>query len=370
MKWPFLGVFSVGFSLLAACGGFRPGDAGDSADADAARTAADPYVAFTQAVSAVEPLIDPGLESLTTADQQALAGDPTSQAAVQLPAITPLEVDRNFGVVTAPELLSLNEHVYRRFIQSGYSGVMDLNAMDVRTAIQQFCQSGGADLLTINRPMTAAERASCEATGKQPMSFALARDALVLVVNQDDEFVRGVTTEKLKQILTRETWSAVDASWPDTPIERGLIGPDSAAIALLAETLFANNPTPLLNIPNTTFYDYAEPMAQALNLTPHSVGVVNYSIFQQLPQIFRAVPLNGISASFETVESGAYPLRLTSYLYADGGQMQGRSPLSAVVNFYLTHIQEATSEVALLPLTPAQLNAAKRQWLAVRGLEP
>lgn len=365
-----LGLVSLGVSLLAGCGGLSQGatSAGDADEASATLADVDPYVAFTQAVTAVEPLIDPNLEAITADTLSRSDPSLNAQTAIQLPEVTPLEVRDDLVMVTSPELLSLNESLYQRFVQSGYSGVMDLNAMNASTAIQRFCQPQGIDLLTINRPMTPAEMASCQAAGRQPVSFPLGKDALLLVVNQPDTFVRRVTLETLRAILTRETWSAVNANWPNEPIERGLIGPDSAAIALLAETLFAANTTPLLNAPNTTLYDYAEPMAQALSLTPYSVGVVNYSTYQQLPQIFRAVPLNGISASFETVERGSYPLRQTSYLYADRLEMGARSPISAVVNFYLTYANEAISEVGLIPLTPPELTASKVQWLEIMGL--
>jgi hypothetical protein len=50
-------------------------------------------------------------------------------------------------------------------------------------------------------------------------------------------------------------------------------------------------------------------------------------------------------------------------------QLQGQSATSAIVNFYLTQINAAISEVNLLPLAPAQLNAAKTQWLEVMAPE-
>ena len=85
-------------------------------------------------------------------------------------------------------------------------------------------------------------------------------------------------------------------------------------------------------------------------------------------QSFRIVPVNGVSASLETVESGAYPLSKISYLYVDRQQMQTQLPTSAAVNFYLTYLNDTISEVSLLPLTSAQLNASKTQWLNIMGL--
>lgn len=352
---------AVGIVLLTGCNNlpFR-----DRVDADSE----DPYVAFTSAVTDVEPLIDPNFDALD--DSQLTSANTRSDItdAQRLPTVTPLRISQNLAVVTSPELLPLNETLYQRFIQAGYSGVMDIDAMTASRAVQQFCQQPEVNLLTISRAMTPVELSQCRAAGRDPTEFPVARDALLVVVNPQDRFVSGVTLSKLQSMLTRDNWQAVDPSWPDAPIERGLIGPDSAGIALLADTLFAADSTSLLNAPKTTFYGYPEPMIQALNVTPYSLGIINYSTYQRLAQNFRAVPINGISASLETVESGAYPLSQTAFLYSDRTQMARRSATSSVVNFYLTYLDDAISEVALLPLPQTQLNASKAQWLNVMGL--
>ena len=329
----------------------------------------DPYVAFTNAVTAVEPLIDPNLDAI--ADPQAARIGTATQSAqiIRLPSVAPLEVAEDITVSTSPELLSLNETLYQRFVQAGYSGVKDLNTMAASTAIQRFCEQPEVNLLTISRQMTPAEVSRCRANGRQPVEFPIGRDALLIIVNGQDRFVRGVTLDKLGAMLTRNRWSDLDAAWPSETITRGLIGPDSTAVTMLTQTLFDTNSAPLLNAPNTTFYDYPEPMIQALNITPYSLGVINYSTYQRLSQNVRVVPINGISASLETVESGAYPLGQTVYLYADRQQLAGRSPTSTVVNFYLTYMNDAIPEVALMPLTPTQLNAAKTTWLEVMELD-
>ncbi|MEM9089588.1 MAG: substrate-binding domain-containing protein [Cyanobacteria bacterium P01_F01_bin.53] len=327
----------------------------------------DPYVAFTEAVTAVEPLLDPNLDELASSNPRGIS-IVNGQFERRLPPLTPLAVEGNLTLVTSPDLLPLNEALYQRFIQEGYSGVMDINAMTASAAIQQFCQQSHTHLLTVNREMTPAEAADCRAKGRTPIRFAIGKDALVLVVNPQDTFVRGVTLAKLKTIFTANTWSSVESTWPTEPINRALIGPDSAAIALLAKTLFANNPDTLLKAPNTTVYDYPEPLTQALSLTPYSMGIVNYSTYQQLSKGFRAVPINGVSASAKTIENGVYPLGQTAFLY--GAQQQLKSPTvtSAAINFYLTRVNAVIAEVSLLPLTDAQLNQSKDQWLKIMGL--
>ncbi|NET49633.1 MAG: hypothetical protein F6K09_13115, partial [Merismopedia sp. SIO2A8] len=84
----------------------------------------------------------------------------------------------------------------------------------------------------------------------------------------------------------------------------------------------------------------------------------------------RAVPINGITASIETVESGQYPLTQTLFLYLDQYQLNDQSTIRDWSNFYLNHLNEAIPTVSLLPLTPEQLNLTKQKWLSKTMTQP
>ncbi|MEM6451404.1 MAG: substrate-binding domain-containing protein [Cyanobacteria bacterium P01_D01_bin.105] len=339
----------ISLILLTACSSLGLNEAPEDAISD-------PYIGFTEAIAAVEPLLDPTLDAISPPNPDSAA---IKRQVDSLPAVTPLTVTDNLALLTSPDLLPLNETLYQRFIQEGYGGVMDINSMNASTAIQQFCQQPLVTLLTVSREMTPEEAADCRAKGRNLVQFAIGKDALVLVVNPQTKFVRGVTTDRLKTILTANTWSAVVSSWPAEPIDRAIIGPDSAAVTLLAKTLFDNNSETLLNAPNATAYSYPEPLIQALSLTPYGLGIINYSTYQQLPGGLRAVPINGISASPKTIEQGAYLLGQTAYLYGDQQQIGSATAAGAAINFYLTRVNDVMPEVSLLPLSASQLNQSK-----------
>ncbi|NEQ98011.1 MAG: hypothetical protein F6K30_15050 [Cyanothece sp. SIO2G6] len=357
----------------------------------------EPYIRFTQTVNDVGPMVAPILEEIAQTSSGRLSGlgdDDGSSAVQPLPPVNPLEVNMDMAIATDSELLPLNQVLYEQFIQAGYSGIMDIKAMSTDTALQSFCQRDGVDLLTISRAMTLAERSTCQQQGRDVVEFAIGQDALLLVVNPDETFVKGVGLDTLADILTQTNWADVRSGWPDEPIQRKLIGPDSAAVNLLATTLFEQNLDPILNAPNTDFNNYPEPMLQSLSTTDYGVGIVNASAYERSPSVFRAVPIAGITASQETIERGTYPLGKILYLYADRQQLQVRrhntnlqdassqangnvmvqSPssrsIASWINFYLTHVNEAIPSVYLLPLDQTQLNAAKLQWLEVMGFNP
>ncbi|MEM7063898.1 MAG: substrate-binding domain-containing protein [Cyanobacteria bacterium P01_B01_bin.77] len=353
--WHRLGLLLL-VGVMTGCGRLTPPAASQSED-----NPNNPYAQFRQAVNDVEPLIDPNLESLTASRLQQEA--PVVTSSITLLEDTPLAIQGNVTMVSAPTMQAFNEQMYQRLIQAGYSGLLDINVLRAGSAIQQFCQDPSVNFLSVNRAMSEAEIQVCQAKGRQPLGLTIGKDPLLLVVNRDNDFVRGIDLEKLKAVLTKNTWSEIDMSWPNTAIERGMIGPNSSTVALLTQTLFPADGTSLLKTANTTFYDYPEPMVQTLSTVPNGLAFINQSSYERFTATFRVIPINGISASLDTVESNAYPLIQSLLLYVDQKQLESGTPTKAVANFYLTEMTDVMSEVGLLPLNQAQLDQTKRQWL-------
>ncbi|MEM9484866.1 MAG: hypothetical protein AAGA83_14395, partial [Cyanobacteria bacterium P01_F01_bin.116] len=132
---------------------------------------------------------------------------------------------------------------------------------------------------------------------------------------------------------------------------------------LLSQTLFPEDASVLLKAPSTEFYDYPEPMVQSLSNLPNAVAFVNASIHKRFTQTFRVLPINGVSASVETVETNAYPLVQPLFLYVDKTQLSSGTPTTVIVNFYLSELADVLTDVGLLPLNQSQLNQTKNQWV-------
>lgn len=327
----------------------------------------DPAIQFTEAVNAVEPLIDSQLEDLT--ETTVVERTSSQSQGIQLPPVEPLKVSGNIILASVSELHSLNEQLYQRFVQEGYAGEIDLEDLADARAIALFCQEKRIDILTLSRAMGAAEIEACEASGRQPLAFAIGEDALILVVNRLDTFIKKVSLSQLTDLFTVDKWSQIDSAWPNEPIKRRLLGPESTALNLLVEKAFDNDASIVLNAPNTQFFKYDEPLIQDLSTTRYAVGLLSYTAYRRSPQSFRVVSLEGVVASSETVKSEAYPLGRKLYLYTDAARLKQQNHISAFINFYLTHVGEEIEKVDLFPLTPSELSDVKKQWLRVMELE-
>ncbi len=355
-QWRLLFIFVV--IILTACSGlYRENNINNNTP--------DPSTQFIEAATFLEPISDP----ITTALKTQTPPPINPQSTIALPPVNPLTVSGNLVITTSPNIDPLNQLIYQRFVEQGYGGIIQFNQTNVDQAIQLFCQDKTNDLLAITRALQNQEIATCTANGRQPIEFPVGQNSFVIVVNPADTFVKRVTLSDLTAILTVENWSDVNPNWPKKPIQRFLIGPESAALDLIAERVFEGRLQPILNASNTRFYQFTEPLIQALSTTAYGVGLFNYRDYQRAAQSFRAISLEGAAATPQNAQNGTYPFNQTLFLYADVNQLQQKPQLSAFLNFYLTSVETEIQRGNYFPLTPTQINQARVNWLRAMGFE-
>ena len=320
----------------------------------------DPYGRFIQSINSLEPqLANSPIENQFISRQKT-----KNKNAVQLPQIKPLEVEGNIAIAGAGTIEPLNELMYERFVQQGYAGIIDLNSIGTNSAIELFCQQKDFDLVTITRTLKNSEIAACTAKGIQPIGFKIGKNALMIVVNHQDTFVRKVTMSQVGAILTSEKWSNVNSNWPDKSIQRFLSTP-SVALDLILEKAFPGNSQPTINPLNTKSYKDDESIIQNLSNIRYGVGMLSYGAYQRSSRTLRAIPLNGVAATSETVKNGTYPLTQTLFIYTDINRLKQKPQVSAFINFYLTHVNEEIAKTGLLSIGQQELNQSKTKWLEI-----
>ena len=325
----------------------------------------DPYSQFTKSIN----LLEQQSENFEV-NAQARGNTQKSQSEnqVKLPLVKPLEVEGDIVVAGASAIESLNKLIYERFIQQGYAGVIDLNSIGSTAAIKLFCEQQDYDLVTITRALRADEIALCRAKGYQPIGFQIGKDALMMVVSRQDNFVKQVTRANLAAMLTSEKWSNVNPNWAEKPIERILSTP-SVALDIVLETAFAGNSQLTVNPLNTKYYKDYESIIQNMSNTRYKVGMLSYSAYQPVSRSLRAIAIDGVAASPKAIEDGTYPLSQTLFIYTDVNRIKQKPQVSAFINFYLTYVNQEIKPTGLLPIAQKDLNESKIKWLKVMGLK-
>jgi len=325
----------------------------------------DPYTQFTESIN----LLEPQSENFEVDAQIRGNQKNNGENKVKLPLVKPLEVEGDIVIAASSEIEPLNKLIYERFIQQGYAGVVDLNSIGSTAAIKLFCEQQDYDIVTITRTLREDEIAACRAKGHQPIGFQIGKDALMIVVSRQDNFVKQVTRANLAAMLTREKWSNVNPKWPDQPIKRILVIP-SVTLDLVKNTAFPGVTQSKINSLNTEYYKDYESIIQNMSNSRYSFGILSYSHYRRVSRSLRAIAIDGVAASPKAIGNGTYPLSQTLFIYTDVNRIKQKPQVSAFINFYLTYVNEEIKQTGLLPIAQQELNQSKRSWLKVMELEP
>lgn len=325
----------------------------------------DPSVQFFENLTFLEP---PSQRSLT--DEQFRTAQPVlAQDAIELPKIRPLEVKGDLELSGDSDINALNDLIYKNFVQKGYSGTIDFSSIESNSAVKLFCEEGKFDILTVSRPMSDRELATCSSHGRQPIDFSIAKDALVIVVHRQDTFIKNVTLPKLRNLFQVENWSDINPNWPEETIERFLILPRTFLFDKFPAFFGRRREKPIINSLNTNLYKFYQPLSQDLSATRYGIGYLSYPYYWRNSQSLRAVPIEGHVANADTVQNGTYPFGYSIFLYADLNQLQQKPQVSSFINFYLTHVNQEIDQAGYLPLSKQELNNSKSNWLKAMGID-
>ena len=123
----------------------------------------------------------------------------------------------------------------------GHAHAQNLNDSGIKVTVgisgtgggfKKFCR-GEVDIANASRPILKKEMADCKAAGVEYIELPVAFDALTVVMNPKNAFLKELTVEQLKAIwepaaqgkITK--WNQVNPAWPDAPIKLFGAEPDS-----------------------------------------------------------------------------------------------------------------------------------------------
>src|SRR5918995_928927 len=107
---------------------------------------------------------------------------------------------------------------------------------------KKFCRAE-TDVSNASRPILKAEMDDCKAAGVEYIELPVAFDALTVVINPKNSFIKQLTVAEMKKMwepaaqgkVTR--WNQVNAAWPDQPMKLFGAGADSGTFDYFTEAV-------------------------------------------------------------------------------------------------------------------------------------
>ena len=204
-----------------------------------------------------------------------------------------------------------------------------------------------------SRPIKEKEIKKCKDYGVDYMEIEVAYDGLAVLVNVENDWVDGFSTEELKKLWEPaaegkvKTWADVREGWPAEEIK--LFGPGTASgtFDYFTEAIVGKS--------GAIRSDYSpseddDVLVQGIAGDKNSLGFFGLAYYEQNKNKLKLVPVNGILPTMETVKNGTYaPLSRPLYIYVSK-ETAKKVEVSSFVNFYLKNAAEVAKTVGYVPL--------------------
>jgi phosphate transport system substrate-binding protein len=287
-----------------------------------------------------------------------------------LPGVNPLKVSGNIISAGSSTVYPLSERMVERFKDEGFKGNITVDSIGSGAGFERFCKAGETDISNASRAIKSSEVEAARKIGREPLEFRIGTDALAVVVNKSNTFLKNATKDELKLIFsTTKRWSDVNPAWPARDILRFIPGTDSGTFDYFVEDIFgAGKKEPILAAANLQLSEDDNVLVQGVEGSPYAIGFFGFAYYQENKDKLNVLSINGVAPSAETVNKATYPLARPLFLYSSAKIMREKPQVAAFLNFYLTYVNEEIRSVGYFPAEAAALQKSKQAWLdALKG---
>lgn len=223
---------------------------------------------------------------------------------------------------------------------------------------RKFCRAE-TDVQNASRPISKAEMEECRKNGVQFIELPVAYDALSVVVNPKNTWLKQITVAELRTIwepaaqgkITR--WNQVNPAWPNEPFALFGAGTDSGTFDYFTEAI---NGKSKASRPDFTASEDDNVLVQGVSRNANALGFFGFAYYWENRKSLRSVPIvptggsAGVAPSPESVIAGTYtPLSRPIFIYVSASALK-RPEVRQFVDFYNREGAKLVAEVKYVPL--------------------
>ena len=226
---------------------------------------------------------------------------------------------------------------------------------------KKFCRDE-TDISNASRPITEKEMADCKAAGVNYVEMPVAYDALTIVANPKNTFLKEVTVAEMKTLWEPAAqgkvmkWNQVNPAWPDAPVKLFGAGADSGTFEYFTEAMVGKAKS---SRGDYTASEDDNVLVQGVSRDVNAIGYFGYAYYAENMAKLKGVhvvnPKTGkaVEPSAANVENGTYaPLSRPIFIYVKVKSLD-KPEVKEFLEFYMKHGAKLTKEVKYVPLPAA-----------------
>ena len=223
---------------------------------------------------------------------------------------------------------------------------------------KKFCR-GETDISNASRPILKAEMEDCKKNGIEYMEMPIAYDALTVVINPKNAFIKSLSVAELKKIWEPAAqgkithWNQVNPAWPNAPIKLFGAGSDSGTFDYFTEAITGKVKA---SRGDFTASEDDNVLVQGVQRDVNALGYFGFAYYAENRDKLKAVPIMekegkpAVPPSMETVLNGTYqPLARPIFIYVNAKSAQ-KPEVREFVEFYNKNGEKLAREVKYVPL--------------------
>jgi phosphate transport system substrate-binding protein len=222
---------------------------------------------------------------------------------------------------------------------------------------KKFCR-GETDISNASRPILTKEMEECKTAGIEYFELPVAFDALTVVVNPKNSFIKQLTIAEMKKMwepaaqgkVTR--WNQVNPAWPDQPMKLFGPGADSGTFDYFTEAIVGKSKS---SRGDFTASEDDNVLVQGVSRDVNGLGYFGFAYYVENKDKLKAVPIvnekgQAVAPSMEAVEKGTYtPLARPIFIYVSAKSL-ARPEVREFVEYYMKNGGALAKEVKYVPL--------------------
>lgn len=219
---------------------------------------------------------------------------------------------------------------------------------------------GETDISDASRPIKSVEDEQCRKNGITYIELPIAYDALAVVVNPQNNWVKHLTVEELRGIWEPQAqgkvtnWSQVRKGFPNRPLRLFGPGTDSGTFDFFTEAIVGKEDA---SRGDYTASEDDNVLVQGVASDPNALGYFGYAYYSENRNRLKALAIqcqchnNGkpMLPSEKAVIEDRYHLARPLFIYVNR-KSADRPEVQAFVEFYLKNAAKLVKEVRYVPL--------------------
>src|SRR5215208_599722 len=207
---------------------------------------------------------------------------------------------------------------------------------------EAFCK-GDTQISDASRPIDPAEEVPvCEQNGVEFIEIPIAYDGISVVVNKKgNDWAKDITSEELKTIwepsaedkITR--WSQVRSSWPDKPLDLYGPGTESGTYEYFNEVIVGNEEE-VSRQADVEMSEDDNVLVQGVSGDANALGYFGYSYYESNLDTLRALAVDGVKPTEDSIRSGEYLLSRPLFIYVSTDALKKNKAVEPFVDFYVS----------------------------------